>query len=118
MTGKQLKFVSGLPVESSKGRIDVIKDELRLPARRRGSSTARLGGWRTARNSMRSYRDPDRGYRFRHGESDKNQLQYDSYPIEVSTTTRKRPISRDEQEESNSKKPRKDPEFGSQTTVG
>lgn len=119
MTGKQLKFVSGLPVERSQGRIGVIKDEGKLPVRRRGrSSTARLGGCRTARNSMRSYGDLDREYRFRHGESDENRPKYDSYPIEVSTTTRKRPISRDEQGEFNSKKPRKDPEIGSHATVG
>lgn len=67
---------------------------------------------------MRSYGDRDRGDRFRHGESDKNRPKYDGFPIEVSTTTRKRPISRDEQEELNSKKPRKDPEIGSQATVG
>lgn len=115
MTGRQLKFVSGLPVESSKGRTDVIKDEVKLPVRRRRS---RLGSWRTARNSIRSYGDPDRGYPFRHGESDKNRLKYDGYPIEVFTTTRKRPISRDEQEGFNSKKLRKDPEIGSQAKVG
>lgn len=121
MTGKQLKFVSGLPVERSSSRIDVIKDEVKLPERRRRSSTSstsRFGGWRTARNSMMSYGDPDRGFHFRHGKSDKHRPNYDGFPIDVSTTTRKRPIIRDEHEELYRKKPRKDPEISSQSTVG
>lgn len=114
MTGKQLKFVSGLPVEKSRSRIEVIKDEVKLPVRRRRSSTERLGDWRTARNSMRGYGDPDRKYHFRHGKSDKHLPKYDGFP----TTTRKRPISYDEQAELNSKKARKDLEISSQATVG
>lgn len=118
MTGKQLKFVSGLPVERSRSRIDVIKDEAKLPERRRRSSTSSLGGWRTARNSMRSSGDPDRGFHCRHGKSSKHRPNYDGFPIDVSTTARKRPIIRDEQEELYRKKPRKDPEISSQSTVG
>lgn len=118
MTGKQLKFESGLPVQSSVGRKDVMKDEVELPVRRRGSSTGRLGGWRTARNSTRGYGDPDRRDPFRHGESERYRPKYRCLPIKLPSTSRKRPISRDEQEEMNSKKPRKDPEIDSQATVG
>lgn len=111
MTGRQLKFQSGLPVQRSRARKVVMKDEVKLPVRPRGSSTGRLGGSRATRNSMRSYDD-------RHGESGRNRVSYDGFPIEVSTTTIKRPISRNEQEEMNSKKPRKDPEVASQARVG
>lgn len=118
MTGKQLKFQSGLPVHRSRARNEVTKDELKLPVRPWGSSTGRLGGSETARNSKRSYGDPDRGAAFRHGESDRNRPRYGGFPSEVSTTTRKRPISRDDLEEMNRKKPRKDHEVASQTRVG
>lgn len=117
MTGKQLRFRSGFPVQSSSTSSEVRNDEPKLPIRPRETSTERVGGSIARRNSLGSYGYQDYKYDSRDGQRNGGQTRYSRFPNDVPTTTRKRSISRDELEEVNSKKPRKDSEVATKTRV-
>lgn len=116
MTGKQLRFRSDLPFESSSTRNEVRNDETKLSIRPREISTGRVGDSRTTKNSMgrNGYRDY---IHFQDSQKNRDQTGHSCFPNDV-PTTRKRSISRDELEEIDSKKPRKDREVASKTRVG
>ena len=111
MTGKQLRFQSDLPFQSSSTRNgnEVRNDETKLSRRPREISTGRVRDTRTTKNSMgrNGYRDY---IHFQDSQKNRDQTGHSRFPNDVPTTTRKRSISRHELEEIESKKRRKDSE--------
>lgn len=117
MTGKQLRFQSDLPFQSSSTRNQVRNDETKLSKRPREISAGRVGDLRTTKKTMGSngYRDD---IHFKDSEKNRYQTGHSRFPNHVPPTTRKRSISRPELEEIESKKRRKDSEVASKTRVG
>lgn len=117
MTGKQLRFQSDLPFQSSSTSNEVRNDETKLSKKPREISTGRVGDSTTTKNSMgrNGYRDY---IHFQDSQKNRDQTSHSRFPNDVPTTTRKRSISRHELEEIDNKKPRKDSEVASKTRVG